>query len=699
MMDSAEGSQTLASELLEVLPLSVAIDEGEATWSFKSINPLPPDSGAGSKDASKNPETGQECKVKELYEGPEKCKCCINWVEGWPKDYRNDIEEREETKRFALITRWAKNHKPGKALSLHSLTVQSPHLKSILGAVFKGYGYICTSLKQLVFEAPFYPFVHEWSTLASMEGRMDDYDCRKHLQLLLEILRDALEDVITTTDDLKRNGVVSFEYLWSIFRPGTELYTLDDGHNNISKLVRMEYREATHEKEAHLDLEVRQIAFDGKVFGYHTTHRQIGKFEGVKKITDLDIFPAARHPRNAEVKKGLVERGKIFRELHSSGNPHLSYNGPLMQVVRTWNGSRIKKHNIDERVIIDPFSLPDSDFDLKPLTEESHEPRVNGTDIRDGFGQNIKSSQTLESLSSNPSKPLVSHSSSPTDNVLHLFRDQVHGYSLKSRIWGSFYVDGLQDIKWNESAIDRLRIPEKQKDIIIRLTRNHVANNDKPGYVIEGKGQGVIMLLEGPPGVGKTLTAEALAEKLHKPLYVVGTASLNHDPEELETSLDKIRKLADRWNAVLLLDEGDVFLKTRSDGQFMVNNVVAVFLRMLEYYRGVMVITTNRARYLDSAVNSRMNLRLRYRKPGREARRSMWEDCVESSGMHTLEDRHFDRLKWFKLSGREIKNIVGTAQLLAVGREEGLSIHDICKVLKAQRINIWSRRMDFFRAT
>jgi replication-associated recombination protein RarA len=76
--------------------------------------------------------------------------------------------------------------------------------------------------------------------------------------------------------------------------------------------------------------------------------------------------------------------------------------------------------------------------------------------------------------------------------------------------------------------------------------------------VIEGKGKGIIMLLSGPPGVGKTLTAEAVAETMRVPLYMMSAGDLGTESSDVESALKNILKMTTKWKAVLLLDEADV---------------------------------------------------------------------------------------------------------------------------------------------
>ena len=100
--------------------------------------------------------------------------------------------------------------------------------------------------------------------------------------------------------------------------------------------------------------------------------------------------------------------------------------------------------------------------------------------------------------------------------------------------------------------------------------------------VVRGKGEGSVFLLYGEPGVGKTLTAEGICEMLHKPLYTVSLGQLGSTAAALEKNLDAILTLCARWDALILLDEADIFLEKRSPtGSLERNAMVSVMLRLV----------------------------------------------------------------------------------------------------------------------
>jgi SpoVK/Ycf46/Vps4 family AAA+-type ATPase len=139
------------------------------------------------------------------------------------------------------------------------------------------------------------------------------------------------------------------------------------------------------------------------------------------------------------------------------------------------------------------------------------------------------------------------------------------------------------------------------KDTIYRLVVAHSLGSSKFDDFVKGKGKGLIGLFFGPPGSGKTLTAEAIAETAKPSLYAVSSGTLGHEAAQIHTNLSTILKLANHWKAVLLLDEADVFLAQRTITDIKRNAIVSVFLRELEYYQGILLLTTNQAEVIDEA--------------------------------------------------------------------------------------------------
>jgi hypothetical protein len=196
------------------------------------------------------------------------------------------------------------------------------------------------------------------------------------------------------------------------------------------------------------------------------------------------------------------------------------------------------------------------------------------------------------------SMPLDGHFADEEDATKHvpLTEEQklicsplLRGYSLKSKLWLNFFVNCVKEIEWQKDAFDRLVLPKNQKELILGFTESQRKYRESFDDVIEGKGRGMIILLCGPPGVGKTLTAESVAEEMKVPLYMMSAGDLGLDPRRVESKLQDILEMCTRWNSVLLLDEADVFLEQRSLHELERNKLVSIFLRVLEYYEGTTI--------------------------------------------------------------------------------------------------------------
>lgn len=186
--------------------------------------------------------------------------------------------------------------------------------------------------------------------------------------------------------------------------------------------------------------------------------------------------------------------------------------------------------------------------------------------------------------------------------------------------------------------------------------------------------------------MGKSLTAESVSEFVKRPLYSVSAGELGTNPRDLEHELTKILDVAHSWQAVLLLDEADVFLEARSLTDIHRNALVSIFLRSLEYYQGILFLTTNRVSSFDDAIQSRIHIALRYQELDFKARRSIFAMFIKRvqdlSKTQDFTDADLDRLaRRASLNGRQIKNAVRSAQALALNENVPLSMMHIEKVL------------------
>lgn len=139
----------------------------------------------------------------------------------------------------------------------------------------------------------------------------------------------------------------------------------------------------------------------------------------------------------------------------------------------------------------------------------------------------------------------------------------------------NFLIEHVKPLSLHGVAFQNLVLPEEQKDLILSFAEQQDGIIHELQDVISGKGQGLLVLLSGPPGTGKTLTAEAVADKVGRPLYHVDTHEIGSEVQKLSLNLRKIMNMAAEWNAIVLLDEADVFLQQRKPENISRNETVA----------------------------------------------------------------------------------------------------------------------------
>lgn len=228
------------------------------------------------------------------------------------------------------------------------------------------------------------------------------------------------------------------------------------------------------------------------------------------------------------------------------------------------------------------------------------------------------------------------------------------------------HINRLEKYAYDKTLGDKLVLPEYQRELIeILVQRDRAEMQD----IIKGKAGGSIVLCSGVPGTGKTLTAEVFAETIERPLYVVASSQLGTSPSDLESELKQVLNRAARLGAIMLIDEADVFIHERGESM-MQNAVVGVFLRVLEYFQGVLFMTTNRATVVDDAIVSRCTAQVKFDIPTVDGQKKIWSILSELSGIKLIA-KDVDRFAKAhpKLSGRDVKGLLKLANMIAVKRK------------------------------
>lgn len=578
----------------------------------------------------------------------------------------------------------------------------------------------------------------------------------KHMKVLLKYLDKDYADIKKTLYPMLESGLITFDLLWALYKPNTLGFMATYGTVHEPRAFSIRYAEKLYNfmKGEWYFVEGKYLEYDGKTWGMGIVDCEVPAFKGARKITSLACYPLRYHKNEEQLRKTLIERGKKFVSLQ--GVQYKSHEGLAFYKKKR----QVIKVNINGRIMVDPAihrrmqpNYPvstvkpkdaddmsededgsdcgcscgsegggDSGDDDEPKTkvkifiDEEDKTHLVKVEV-DADGEDVapeKLEEIVGAEAENKSEAgMVNGEEEEGKGVLPVFKDEeyliaspvVLGFSFNEKLWLEFTVSGVKEIVWNEGAYDSLVLEDNAKDIVKAMVRSHKYHAaDSIDDVIQGKGKGMVAVLHGPPGTGKTLTAEGIAELLKCPLYMVTAGELGTSPQMLEAELDKVLNLAHAWGAVLLLDEADVFMEKRNMQDINRNALVSIFLRLLEYFQGILFLTTNRVEVslsvksmarakltcrqtFDDAFQSRIHIALRYGELTSPAKQAIFRIFLERVQAQEGTERQIFNAEDLKtlakhnLNGRQIKNTVRTAHALALNGKEALGMKHIRRVL------------------
>ncbi|KAH7125101.1 P-loop containing nucleoside triphosphate hydrolase protein [Dendryphion nanum] len=535
-----------------------------------------------------------------------------------------------------LLTRF---YGRNKELEYTEMEVKSPYIRAALRAVIKKYpGLTFDAGRVLIRNEPRCVF-HYREELRDYGMRLEDEIAAKHLIFFLNYMYNSFSREISSYYTFIESPAITpgieHEFLWMPFKPGCLLFYTEQGIQKLSRLCSMVWN-----KHRGWGIEMEKLAYNGEEFGPVKMTVFIRWYDGYRPLQELNVYPLQFHPRQEEIYQSLIQRGRKYVALREIS--HRSYAGL-----------------IKGRIIVD--------FKKFGLAKPSHRIRISST-------EHLKIYIDGE--------PII------TDEEWCLFDSQVPGFSLSAKTWCFFELDRITEFEYNMRAFASLALPSDQKSLLSSLIRAHFEELQFDDLV-KGKGKGLIILLHGEPGVGKTLTAESLSDYTKRPLYSISCGDLGTTAKQCEIALNEILDLATHWNAILLVDEADVFLEQRSLHDLVRNGCVAVFLRLLEYFEGIMFLTTNRIMNFDTAFKSRIHLAIKYPGLSTSLQRQLWTTFITNDSQQPKPDwlstNLLDDLESNAMNGRQIKNVVRTAMALAIAGGRALNPNDISTSLKAMK--------------
>ncbi|KAL3306692.1 P-loop containing nucleoside triphosphate hydrolase protein [Colletotrichum asianum] len=565
------------------------------------------------------------------------------------------------------------------------LEIQSNTLRNAFINIATGLVNINLHQDPIIIRDPYVEIYHCEERIQQAIHSETDESLRSEIRLLQKFREDYMARTVNDLKALEPNGLITFQLLPFIFAPGHPVLLTNRYLSHIPTywtavlhschVASDSKMEVNHTAE----LRLKYTGFNGTVFGSVDTVMPLSPFSGTRTITELPIYPIKYHPDAYQLLKSLRVRGSEFSRLCSGGfkapliqqnsGSHIYYNGPFWELFNQDSGRRPGNFRSPRAAYPAPAPIPG------PPPED-----------------------TTALLSTFLGPP-----TSEVSIILSSDKFQITRFTLTKRVWGFFLVSHVGKIRWNEQAYDSLHLESQRKDAVLRLVREHRLGKSLFDDVVVGKGRGLVFLLHGPPGSGKTMTAEVVAESLQCAVYYTSGGELGLEMWEIESNLRLIFKRMQRWGAVLLFDEADTFMAQRSRDSIERNALVSskssinfvdllqnpnwfdfvVLLRMLEYQSGILFLTTNRIADFDSAFFSRIHVRLEFEKPQTPQRTLIWTKLAERDG-HTISQEEFAKLGNLPMDGRRIKNVLRLASLLCRSRHaaEKTTLEDVKEALR-----------------
>ncbi|KAF4952580.1 hypothetical protein FGADI_6651 [Fusarium gaditjirri] len=653
-------------------------------------------------ELTKADKLGLICEVKDAFANIDHNGQFVKWLDHMPYgEVQKDIREVKRVRgTYAIVC----GRYPSKdsTWEVRTIWINNPALQAVLLEIFKDHPDVIRGCEALEFKAPFVPLIHRWEQLCKLASDDAGSEIQKLMKLFVDMLKEELQDTLIRVKKIKETGCASWEDLSFVFKPGQLFFR-----------SQVPIAAGISRKFGGGRLSVDQIAWTGSDYVTVSSTFVVPHFHGAQPLSDLSVRPFWACPENdiKALKAALVKRGRKYEALrgihvrhyqgpsqagtprdcqesssnvHGVWNPcsHVGYKvtptGLVSVPAADWEtadykttpkiptGSRLPIQAIEGRVIVDANGSGEGcGFRLKGTLRSLNLTGALNADGNDskaspGDHQEIQESGDPQSKEEDDSRRL-------TDDEAMLTVSTVNCFSIERKVWSHVEINYLTDIEWDTRAFNNLVLDEAEKRLLagfVGATKNgQLQHFDDFVY---GKGKGLVMLLCGPPGTGKTFTAESVSENMKRPLYRLDTSDLGMDPNKLEGNLKTALDRCARWDAILLLDEADVFLEKRTSSNLAQNEMTTIFLRLLEYYKGVMILTTNRYPDIDPAFESRIDLSFVFQDLEPASRAKIWYNFLVRENKALAEDSNaIAKLASMPLNGRQIKSAVKTARILA----------------------------------
>jgi len=197
-------------------------------------------------------------------------------------------------------------------------------------------------------------------------------------------------------------------------------------------------------------------------------------------------------------------------------------------------------------------------------------------------------------------------------------------------------------------------------------------------------GRGLSMLFSGPPGTGKTMSAQVIANELHMEMYKIQLSKIvSKYIGETEKNLKAIFDEANKSNVILFFDETDALFGKRSeikDSHDRYANIeVAYLLQEIEEHEGITIMATNYMKNIDEAFLRRINYIIHFPFPDEKARTKIWGKIFPESAPLSKDVDYGFLARKFEIPGGNIKNIAVSSAFQAASENSEITMKHIIK--------------------
>ncbi|TFY81103.1 hypothetical protein EWM64_g2920 [Hericium alpestre] len=318
-----------------------------------------------------------------------------------------------------------------------------------------------------------------------------------HLEYFVNFLQHEYSSHVETFNSLRASTYIIFDSLWALLLPGMTLMTKCKvtGVPRLVRLITMSKRQARWDSPEQWALLVEYVDMVCGRVGLIEEELIQDKFSGAKPIVELVAYPF-EEPLGDEkplvedykdVKATLVERGRKRSKLEEES--YMWYDGDGFYK----DGDNYRKHPVQSRIVID----------------------------RDMYDQHSGHSTPNLTHDLDHEKICPESRTTLSDDEYALIAPRVYGFALEKKQWYQFSVNDIYNINWDLELFGDLNLDEEYKTLLkVMVGACYPEMEDTEGIIssarfddfLWGKGKGFICNLHGPPGVGKSLTIEALSE-------------------------------------------------------------------------------------------------------------------------------------------------------------------------------------------